>query len=102
MAGDGELAQLVERCDRTAEVRGSSPLFSIIFNLGGIILHTDSDRRAPAFQGGADQAVVQGSLGAVGQPIKAAEKFSTASRFRSGAALFFTPCNRDRPSAFLC
>jgi hypothetical protein len=25
----GELAQLVERCDRTAEVRGSSPLFSI-------------------------------------------------------------------------
>ena len=28
MAGDGELAQLVERCDRTAEVRGSSPLFS--------------------------------------------------------------------------
>ena len=24
----GELAQLVERCDRTAEVRGSSPLFS--------------------------------------------------------------------------
>ena len=30
MAGDGELAQLVERCDRTAEVRGSSPLFSIL------------------------------------------------------------------------
>ena len=26
---DGELAQLVERCDRTAEVRGSNPLFSI-------------------------------------------------------------------------
>ena len=26
----GELAQLVERCDRTAEVRGSSPLFSIV------------------------------------------------------------------------
>ena len=25
----GELAQLVERCDRTAEVRGSNPLFSI-------------------------------------------------------------------------
>ena len=25
----GELAQLVERCDRTAEVRGSTPLFSI-------------------------------------------------------------------------
>ena len=24
----GELAQLVERCDRTAEVRGSNPLFS--------------------------------------------------------------------------
>jgi hypothetical protein len=29
MAIEGELAQLVERCDRTAEVRGSSPLFSI-------------------------------------------------------------------------
>ena len=28
---DGELAQLVERCDRTAEVRGSNPLFSINF-----------------------------------------------------------------------
>ena len=28
----GELAQLVERCDRTAEVRGSSPLFSISHN----------------------------------------------------------------------
>ena len=26
---EGELAQLVERCDRTAEVRGSNPLFSI-------------------------------------------------------------------------
>ena len=26
---DGELAQLVEHCDRTAEVRGSNPLFSI-------------------------------------------------------------------------
>ncbi len=26
----GDLAQLVERCDRTAEVRGSSPLFSIV------------------------------------------------------------------------
>lgn len=25
----GELAQLVERCDRTAEVRGSNPLLSI-------------------------------------------------------------------------
>ena len=25
----GELAQLVERCDRTAEARGSNPLFSI-------------------------------------------------------------------------
>ncbi len=25
----GELAQLVECCDRTAEVRGSNPLFSI-------------------------------------------------------------------------
>ena len=25
----GELAQLVERCDRTAEVRGSNPLFSM-------------------------------------------------------------------------
>ncbi len=25
----GELAQLVERCDRTAEVSGSNPLFSI-------------------------------------------------------------------------
>ena len=30
IACDGELAQLVERCDRTAEVRGSSPLFSIV------------------------------------------------------------------------
>ena len=29
MARSGELAQLVERCNRTAEVRGSSPLFSI-------------------------------------------------------------------------
>ena len=28
----GELAQLVERCDRTAEVRGSSPLFSTSIN----------------------------------------------------------------------
>ncbi len=28
-AGIGELAQLVERCDRTAEARGSNPLFSI-------------------------------------------------------------------------
>jgi hypothetical protein len=27
----GELAQLVERCDRTAEVTGSNPVFSIIF-----------------------------------------------------------------------
>ena len=27
--GYGELAQLVERCDRTAEVRGSNPLFSM-------------------------------------------------------------------------
>ncbi len=27
---DGELAQLVERCNRTAEVRGSNPLFSIV------------------------------------------------------------------------
>ncbi len=26
----GELAQLVERCDRTAKVRGSTPLFSMI------------------------------------------------------------------------
>ncbi len=26
----GELAQLVECCDRTAEVRGSNPLFSIL------------------------------------------------------------------------
>ena len=25
----GELAQLVERCDRTAEVRGSNPLLSM-------------------------------------------------------------------------
>ena len=31
IAGVGELAQLVERCDRTAEVRGSSPLFSTLF-----------------------------------------------------------------------
>ena len=31
MLHQGELAQLVERCDRTAEVRGSSPLFSILF-----------------------------------------------------------------------
>ena len=30
-AGIGELAQLVERCDRTAEARGSNPLFSISF-----------------------------------------------------------------------
>ena len=30
MAIEGELAQLVERCDRTAEVRGSSPLFSMV------------------------------------------------------------------------
>jgi hypothetical protein len=30
----GELAQLVERCDRTAEVRGSSPLFSIAQSAG--------------------------------------------------------------------
>ena len=29
----GELAQLVERCDRTAEVRGSSPLFSTLDRL---------------------------------------------------------------------
>jgi hypothetical protein len=29
----GELAQLVERGDRTAEARGSSPLFSIRLNL---------------------------------------------------------------------
>ncbi len=29
MARSGELAQLVERCNRTAEVRGSSPLFSM-------------------------------------------------------------------------
>ena len=28
---NGELAQLVERCDRTAEVRGSNPLFSMFF-----------------------------------------------------------------------
>jgi hypothetical protein len=28
----GELAQLVERCDRTAEVRDSSSLFSIARN----------------------------------------------------------------------
>ena len=28
---EGELAQLVERCDRTAEVRGSNPLFSMFF-----------------------------------------------------------------------
>jgi hypothetical protein len=28
----GELAQLVERCDRTAEASGSSPLFSISQN----------------------------------------------------------------------
>jgi hypothetical protein len=27
----GELAQLVERCDRTAEVTGSNPVFSIVF-----------------------------------------------------------------------
>ena len=26
----GELAQLVERCDRTAEVRGSIPLLSMV------------------------------------------------------------------------
>ena len=31
----GELAQLVERCDRTAEVRGSSPLFSTKSTLVG-------------------------------------------------------------------
>ncbi len=30
-SGIGELAQLVERCDRTAEARGSNPLFSISF-----------------------------------------------------------------------
>ena len=30
----GELAQLVERCDRTAEVRDSSSLFSIKFTEG--------------------------------------------------------------------
>ena len=29
----GELAQLVERCDRTAEVRSSNLLFSIPFSL---------------------------------------------------------------------
>lgn len=28
----GELAQLVECCDRTAKVRGSTPLFSILSN----------------------------------------------------------------------
>ncbi len=28
-SSEGELAQLVERGDRTAEVRGSTPLFSI-------------------------------------------------------------------------
>ena len=30
----GELAQLVERCDRTAEVRGSTPLLSTAHNHG--------------------------------------------------------------------
>lgn len=30
MTNRGDLAQLVERCDRTAEVRGSSPLISIL------------------------------------------------------------------------
>ena len=42
----GELAQLVERCDRTAEVRGSSPLFStqmrrhipLLLALGSVVL----------------------------------------------------------------
>ena len=29
----GELAQLVERCDRTAEVRGSNPLFSTFYSI---------------------------------------------------------------------
>lgn len=30
----GELAQLVERCDRTAEATGSSPVFSIVIIQG--------------------------------------------------------------------
>ena len=42
----GELAQLVERCDRTAEVRGSNPLFStqmrrhnpLLLALGSVVL----------------------------------------------------------------
>ena len=33
---DGELAQLVERCDRTAEVRSSNLLFSIAFRLKAV------------------------------------------------------------------
>ena len=35
----GELAQLVERCDRTAEVRGSNPLFSTAFFAGKALRH---------------------------------------------------------------
>ena len=34
----GELAQLVERCDRTAEVRGSNPLFSIAMMAWPLVL----------------------------------------------------------------
>ena len=33
----GELAQLVECCDRTAEVRGSNPLFSILENTSNYV-----------------------------------------------------------------
>ena len=44
----GELAQLVERCDRTAEVRGSSPLFSIHFSepQGGSGMNWSADAEA--------------------------------------------------------
>ena len=51
----GELAQLVERCDRTAEVRGSNPLFST--DLRGL-MHTHVRRKRSALLIGLGMVVI--------------------------------------------
>ena len=44
--GYGGLAQLVERCDRTAEVRGSNPLSSIKIETAGVMNWTSDAEKA--------------------------------------------------------
>ena len=56
----GELAQLVERCNRTAEVRGSNPLFST-FEFSGSTLLLGDDQVVEAPDSPAPACAVQAS-----------------------------------------